>query len=116
MKVKVYYMNILKKFRAKQEEKKDIENFLCQLGQEPSQSFCRRVPFLKWLFKAFLSDQKENRILQIDEDYSMTDWVRERNQSKEWTNYVMSKNNNNGTDNHNDSPTGEHQNAGRDPG
>ena len=68
-------MNIFKKFLAKKEEKEDIEKFLCGLTDPKP---CRKISLLGFL-KSFRKDIKERRILQIDEDYTIEDYIKASN-------------------------------------
>jgi hypothetical protein len=67
-------MNIIKKFLAKKEEKEDLEKFLCTLTDPKP---CKKI---KWLdfFKSFKKDLKQNRIGQIDDEYSWKDWIEDQ--------------------------------------
>jgi hypothetical protein len=72
------FQNLLKKLRAKREEKKDIEKFLCQLTNIEK---CKRITW--WGFiKSFFKDTKENRILKKIDDYTWKDWI-ENQENKE---------------------------------
>lgn len=64
-------MNIFKKFLAKKEEKESIEKFLCTLTDPQP---CKKISWLGF-FKSFKKDTKENRILKIDEEYTMKDYL-----------------------------------------
>lgn len=50
-----------------------MEAFLCSTLDEGT---CKKIPWWKF-FKSLRQDIKENRILEIDKDYSMDDWWRE---------------------------------------
>jgi len=68
-------MNIFKKFLAKKEEKESIEKFLCTLTDPQP---CKKISWLGF-FKSFKKDLKENRIGQIDHDYTVDDYVKSIN-------------------------------------
>ena len=70
-------MNIFKKFLAKKKEKEDIEKFLCTLTDPKP---CRKISWMGF-FKSFKKDIKERRILQIDEDYTVDDYVKDSNKN-----------------------------------
>jgi len=68
-------MNIFKKFLAKKEEKEDLEKFLCTLTDPKP---CTNI---KWwdFFKSFKKDLKQRRIGQIDNDYTVNDYLKSIN-------------------------------------
>jgi len=68
-------MNLFKKFLAKKEEKESIEKFLCTLTDPQP---CKKISWMGF-FKSFKQDVKENRILQIDNDYTVDDYVKSIN-------------------------------------
>jgi len=68
-------MNLFKKFLAKKEEKESIEKFLCTLTDPQP---CKKISWMGF-FKSFKQDTKENRILQIDHDYTVDDYVKSIN-------------------------------------
>lgn len=96
--------NFLQKLRAKQEEKKDIENFLCMLEGKSLKSNCQKLDGKKYLriLMGFLKDLKQNRIFKIDNNYSWKDWI--ENQEGVETYKVRLKTLKNG--NHNNNHTG----------
>ena len=63
-------LKLFKKFLAKKEEKESIEKFLCTLTDPQP---CKKIPWAGFL-KSFKEDTKENRILKIDNDYTMKDY------------------------------------------
>ncbi len=68
------FQKLRKKLKAKQEEKEDIENFLCRLTDMEK---CKKISW--WGFiKSFFKDTKENRILKKVDDYSWKDWIEDQ--------------------------------------
>jgi len=67
-------MNLFKKFLAKKEEKEDLEKFVCTLTDPKP---CRQISWLGFL-NSFRKDLKQNRIGQIDYDYSWKDWIEDQ--------------------------------------
>ena len=81
-------IKLFKKFLAKKEEKEDIEKFLCTLTDPKP---CRKISWMGF-FKSFKQDvKKENRILEIDDAYTMKDYF--TNVNKEYP-FVDAINNN----------------------
>jgi hypothetical protein len=74
-------MNLFKKFLAKKEEKEDLEKFLCTLTDPKP---CKKI---KWwdFFRSFKKDLKQNRIGQIDKEYSWKDWVEDQEKVETYT-------------------------------
>lgn len=77
-------MNIFKKFLAKKEEKEDIEKFLCGLTDPKP---CRKISWLGF-FKSFKKDIKENRILKIDDEYTMKEYLETINKEFPFVNAI----------------------------
>jgi hypothetical protein len=67
-------MNIFKKFLAKKEEKEDLEKFLCTLTDTKP---CRKISWMGF-FKSFKKDLKQNRIGQVNQEYSWKDWMKDQ--------------------------------------
>jgi hypothetical protein len=80
-------INLFKKFLAKKEEKESIEKFLCTLTDPQP---CKKISWMGF-FKSFKQDTKENRILKIDDEYTMKDYF--DNINKEYP-FVEAVNNN----------------------
>lgn len=74
-------MNLFKKFLAKKKEKEDLEKFLCTLTDPKP---CKKI---KWwdFFRSFKKDLKQNRIGQIDKEYSWKDWVEDQEKVETYT-------------------------------